>query len=1001
MKTNSLILAAAAGCLLSVQTCFSQPGSSTDAKVSERGANHRIWQQITAVVTNELGEVTEQTSSYTELETGMHRWANGQWTEASADVELTEYGAAATNMAHQVFFAANVNTAPAVVLITPDGKRLSSRIFGLSYFDAATGKAVLLAEIKDSIGLLSDSSRVVYTNAFDDVDADVEYLVTKAGLEQNVVLRRRLPDPSEFELNPASTRLQVLTEFFDPPLPVKASELQATGLVDDALDFGQMRIPRDGRAFSVGTDGKAGEPVRVYKQWTVLEGRTFLVEEVPFNIVEEQIQALSQKPRSASVSPRLQGKGGNVIAALMNVLPKRTTKPTGSKMLMAKWEPDVRSSAFTRSGPPEVGTPNQRKGFLIDYTLLTSQTNFTFACNTNYYISGLVNLSGTTVIEGGTVIKFTNNTSAKISLSGPLICQTEAYRPAVLTSKNDNTVGETITGSTGSPSNASGGTYLYSSVSNPTNAIQYLRLSYAGTALSFDGITNGVWHCQFVNCNNAIDSYNQKEVRLYNVLMAVSSNCIVNSTNIRGQHLTVDVCSNLVSATGASLALTNSILTGVAATGVASPTYEHVVSASGGSGIYQTVGGASYYLADGSTNRNTGVTSINANLATDLKSRTTYPPLVIASNFTADTVLSPQAQRDTDIPDLGYEYDPLDFVIYARTVSANLTITNGVALGTYGASGWYGLGLNSGNFVSEGTPTRLNWVVRYNTVQEQSTTNWSASSVAASVQMLTSAPVVRTRFTGWSIFGATGDHFNDATSSTNLASFSHSRFGGGNFTVNPSWTALTNCLWQRVFLTVKSDDDGVQWYLFNNLFYGGTLSYRERGSSLVLLAYDNLFDSTAISKGSSSSDFTHDYNGYVTNKNRLSPNGTHDVILTNNPVYASSYLGRYYYPTNNGMLSLLINAGSRYATNAGLYHFTTTTNQVKESSSTVDIGFHVVAVDPSTGLPYDTDGDGVPDYLEDRNGNGYGGDDATSWQTYDSPNKLTGTTPFIIYTPLK
>ena len=89
-------------------------------------------------------------------------------------------GAAATNAAHQVYFAANVNTAPAIRLITSDGKRLSSRIFGLSYFDAATGKAVLLAEIKDSIGLLLGSNRVVYTNAFDDVDAEVEYLVQRS-----------------------------------------------------------------------------------------------------------------------------------------------------------------------------------------------------------------------------------------------------------------------------------------------------------------------------------------------------------------------------------------------------------------------------------------------------------------------------------------------------------------------------------------------------------------------------------------------------------------------------------------------------------------------------------------------------------------------------------------------------------------------------------------------------------------------------------------------------
>jgi hypothetical protein len=69
------------------------------------------------------------------------------------------------------------------------------------------------------------------------------------------------------------------------------------------------------------------------------------------------------------------------------------------------------------------------------------------------------------------------------------------------------------------------------------------------------------------------------------------------------------------------------------------------------------------------------------------------------------------------------------------------------------------------------------------------------------------------------------------------------------------------------------------------------------------------------------------------------------------------------------MLSTLINAGSRTADVAGLYHFTTTTNQVAETNSTVDIGFHYVATD-SNGNPLDANGDGIPDYLSDANGNG-------------------------------
>jgi hypothetical protein len=83
-----------------------------------------------------------------------------------------------------------------------------------------------------------------------------------------------------------------------------------------------------------------------------------------------------------------------------------------------------------------------------------------------------------------------------------------------------------------------------------------------------------------------------------------------------------------------------------------------------------------------------------------------------------------------------------------------------------------------------------------------------------------------------------------------------------------------------------------------------------------------------------------------------------------------------------------------------LYHYTCTTDQVREGSSTVDIGFHFAATD-TYGNPFDDDGDGVPSVTEDRNGNGNAADDPTSWLIYNSPNGLTGATGLQVFTPLK
>ena len=165
------------------------------------------------------------------------------------------------------------------------------------------------------------------------------------------------------------------------------------------------------------------------------------------------------------------------------------------------------------------------------------------------------------------------------------------------------------------------------------------------------------------------------------------------------------------------------------------------------------------------------------------------------------------------------------------------------------------------------------------------------------------------------------------------------------------------------------------------------------GSTWPVSIYDCAFDGTTISVDTNG--LSCDNNSFLPNANRLPIQGAHDVILASSYNWQSSWFGNFYLPTN----SLLINAGDRTADQIGLYHFTTQTNQVPENNSTVDIGYHYVATD-QYGNPLDTNGDGIPDYLEDANGNGiFDAGDLGEWQI--SPYGLGGANRLQVFTPLK
>ncbi|HEX3856077.1 MAG TPA: hypothetical protein VHY30_02135 [Verrucomicrobiae bacterium] len=96
--------------------------------------------------------------------------------------------------------------------------------------------------------------------------------------------------------------------------------------------------------------------------------------------------------------------------------------------------------------------------------------------------------------------------------------------------------------------------------------------------------------------------------------------------------------------------------------------------------------------------RNAGTTNIDSDLLAELRQTTTYPPTSGYDDYGADTILYPCVQRDTDTPDLGYHYDPIDYLADGLTVEpgATLTLTNGAVLALTSTNITVGGTLNTG-----------------------------------------------------------------------------------------------------------------------------------------------------------------------------------------------------------------------------------------------------------------------------------------------------------------
>src|SRR5262245_23450572 len=200
---------------------YSQQGSKPALQTPmliETGPHQRVWQSVAANLTGGSATQSDTRQRVVEIATGMNYWDGQQWVASDPSFEATSDAFVATRLQHKVQLSANLNRVGAVTVTTGDGITLRSTPVGIGLYDAASGRSAVIAEITDCAGVLLSNNQVVYENAFIGVCADVIYSIDRGSFEQDVLITGRL-DPADYGFPTDTTRLQILTEFYETMQP--------------------------------------------------------------------------------------------------------------------------------------------------------------------------------------------------------------------------------------------------------------------------------------------------------------------------------------------------------------------------------------------------------------------------------------------------------------------------------------------------------------------------------------------------------------------------------------------------------------------------------------------------------------------------------------------------------------------------------------------------------------------------------------------------------------
>lgn len=197
------------------------------------------------------------------------------------------------------------------------------------------------------------------------------------------------------------------------------------------------------------------------KRWVNLPGRNMLIEHVRYREIRRELESLQQNVLSVTNGTAgLAPKNGRWFA--QGSLPAR--------------ENPSQSMAFPAQ---QLASLDTKPGFVIDYDFVYSGDPWDFQCFLTYVISDECHLSGVG-FEPGSVLKYEAGASLYVEgdfyFYGGGSCN--GTTKAILTSVDDDSVGETIPWSSGSPSSCSYGPALAVQPDDFSTAQQAVLVSY-------------------------------------------------------------------------------------------------------------------------------------------------------------------------------------------------------------------------------------------------------------------------------------------------------------------------------------------------------------------------------------------------------------------------------------------------------------------------------------------------------------------------------------------